>query len=83
MLGSILGLILFLLYINNIPTVSTTLEFLLCAYDSGILHEHSDPKTMRNTINAVMPQITERFQFNKLHINTHKTVGMFYQTENP
>ena len=62
------------MYINELPTVSTTIKFLLYVDDSNILYKYSDPKTMFNTINVEMPQITEWFQSNK----HKKTVAMFF-----
>ena len=44
--GSILGPILFLLYINDLPRVSTKPMFLLYADDTNILYENSDTKTI-------------------------------------
>ena len=55
---------------NELPTVSTTIKFLLYADDSNILYKHSDLKTIISTINAEMPRITEWFQSNKLQINS-------------
>ena len=50
--GSILGPILFLLYINDFPRASTKPKFLLNADDTNILYENSDIKT----VNMEMPK---------------------------
>ena len=55
--GSILGPIIFLLYINDLPRVSTKLKFLLYADNTSILYENSDTKTIIKTINMEMPKI--------------------------
>ena len=67
--GSILGPTLFLLCINNLPRVSTKLNFLLYADDTNILYENSDTKTMIKTINMKTSKAMECFKSNKLHIN--------------
>ena len=53
--GSILGPILFILYINDLPSVSTKQKFILYADDTNILYENSDTKNIIKTINMEMP----------------------------
>ena len=85
---SFTGPILFLLYINDLPivstlVVSTKLKFLLYADDTNILYENSDTKTILKTINMEMPKIIEwskLIKSNKLHINVDKTVAMLFHT---
>ena len=55
--GSILGQILFLLYINDLPRVSTKPRLLLYADDTNIHYENSDTKTIIKTTNMEMPKI--------------------------
>ena len=57
--GSILGPILFILYINDLPRVSTEQTFLLYADDTNILYENTDTKAIIKTINMEMPKIIE------------------------
>ena len=78
--GSILGPILFLLCINDLPRVSTKLKFLLYADDTNILYENFDAKTIVKTINVKMPKIMEWFKSNKLHINVNRTVAMLFHS---
>ena len=80
--GSILGPILFLTYINDLPRVSTKPNFLPHADDNNILYENSDTKTIIKTINMEMPKIIEWLKSNKLHINKNKTVAIPHQTKN-
>ena len=78
--GSILGQILFILYINDLPRVSTKLKFLLYADDTNILYENTDANAIITTINMEMPKIMEWLMSNKLHINVNKTVAMLFHT---
>ena len=78
--GSILGPILFILYINDLPRVSTKLKFHLYADNTNILYENTDTKAIVETINMEMPKIIEWPKFNKLHINVNKTVAMLFHT---
>ena len=78
--GSILGPILFILYINDLPRVSTKLKFLLYADDTNILYENTDANAIIKTINMEMPKIMEWFESNKLHLNVNKSVAMLFHT---
>ena len=55
--GSIVGPIIFLLYINDLPRVSTKLKLLLYVDDTNNMYENSDTTTIIKTINVEMPKI--------------------------
>ena len=78
--GSILGPILFILCINDLPRVSTKLKFLLYVDDTNIIYENTDANAIIKTINMEMPNIMECFKSNELHINVNKTVAMLFHT---
>ena len=78
--GSILGPILFILYINDLPRVSSKLKFLLSSDDTNILYENTDTKAMLKTINMEMPKVIEWLKSNKLQINVNITVAMLFHT---
>ena len=78
--GSISGPILFLLYSNDLPTASNILRFLLYADDTNISYKNLDPKSITDTMNKEIPNVTECFNSNKLHIDTNKTVAMLFHT---
>ena len=78
--GSILGPILIILYINDLPRVSTKLKFLY-ADDTNIIYENTDANAIIKTINMEMPKIIEWIKSNKLHINVNKTVAMLFHTK--
>ena len=52
--GSILGPLLFLLYINDICNASNALELVLFADDTNIFFSHKDPFYLMNTIKLFM-----------------------------
>ena len=65
--GSILGPIVFILHINDLPRVSTKLKFLLYADEINILYENTDTKAIVKNINMEMSIIIEWLKSNKLH----------------
>ena len=75
-----LGPILFLLCINDLPNASNILRFLLYADDTNILYRNLDPKSITDTMNKEIPKVTEWFNSDKLCINTNKAAAMLFHT---
>ena len=71
--GSILGPLLFLLYINDLAHVSTKLFTLLFADDSNLFISGSDLNEMFDTMNSEMVKTMEWLQVNRLSLNLKKT----------
>ena len=71
--GSILGPLLFLLYINDLAHVSSKLFALLFADDSNLFISGTNLNDMINTMNEEMVKIVEWLHVNKLSLNLKKT----------
>ena len=71
--GSILGPLLFILYINDIVKVSTVLNPVLFADDTSLFHAHTDLDTLIEEINEELQKITTWFHTNKLSLNIKKS----------
>ena len=71
--GSVLGLLLFLLYINDIQYCSSKLQFFLFADDAYALYAHKDAKTLELTVNAALHNLYHWLTSNKLSLNIKKS----------
>ena len=80
--GSILGPLLFLLYINDFPNISNKIEFLLYADDTAIFFESDCSNNMQSLIDRESMVICQWLAANKLSLNTEKTVYQVYKNTN-
>ena len=71
--GSILGPLLFLLYINDLCNVSTVVDFILFADDTNIFFFHKDFNMLPEILNSEMLKLTQWCRANKLSINFKKS----------
>ena len=70
--GSILGPLLFILYINDLPSASKLLA-LLFADDTTLLFSHENLNTLIETVNTEFRKICEFFRLNRLVLHPDKT----------
>ena len=71
--GSILGPLLFLIYINDICNASEFLEFILFADDTNLFLSHDDLSYLNTIINLKLDKLSIWLQTNKLSVNTNKS----------
>ena len=79
--GSILGPLLFLLYINDLPLASPSSHFIIFADDTNILFSHKDPSELEKLINNELKNISNWFKLNKLSLNIDKTNYMIFKNK--
>jgi hypothetical protein len=80
--GSILGPILFLLYINDIENCSKLISFILFADDTNIFYSNKCLKTLSNIIQTEIDKVAEWLHVNKLSLNTTKTKVILFRSPN-
>ena len=71
--GSILGPLLFLLYINDLVHCSEYLSFILFADDTNLFYSCGDIFNLIYTVNLELSKVAEWFRANKLSLNSKKT----------
>lgn len=77
---SVLGLVLFLLYTNDLPCSSNKLNFLLFADDTTIYVQGHDPLASLDTLNQELTHVSDWITCNKLSLNYLKTNYMLSHT---
>ena len=80
--GSLLGPILFLLYVNDITNVSSSVSFVLYADDTTVSFRHEDPGTLISTLNDELDKIYKWSICNRLSINADKTKSILFTNRN-
>ena len=76
--GSLLGPLLFLLYINDFCRSSDILSFIHFADDTNIFFSHDDPQTLAEIVNYELVNILQWIRSNKLSLNLQKTKYMLF-----
>ena len=71
--GSILGPLLFILYVNDIENCSSLLNFILFADDTNIFYSCKDYQDFTKTVNLELHKLSQWFCANKLSLNVSKS----------
>jgi len=81
--GSILGPLLFLLYINDLPQITNlNSKFVLFADDTSVIITNPDPLNFRTNLNKMTNGIHKWFKTNLLSLNLDKTHYIQFITKN-
>jgi hypothetical protein len=80
--GSVLGFLLFLLYINDLPKIiNKTSAPIISADDTSILFAHSNPIEFNKNIHIVFTTLNKWLRANHLSLNFNKTNYLHFTTK--
>ena len=76
--GSVLGPLLFLIYMNDLPLCLKASKAILFADDTTLYASSDDIAHLYKTVNHDLENLTDWFRANKLSLNTNKTHYMLF-----
>ena len=80
--GSILGPLLFNIYINELPKNNTISDFILYADDTNILFSDKNTQILENKFQTIMQSTNTWFKNNQLVLNKEKTKYIYFNNTN-
>ena len=79
--GSVLGPLLFSIYINDLPSCSDLFKMIMYADDTTLLCDLSSDHDVETLFNNELCKITDWLQANKLSLNVNKTKFMVFHSD--
>ena len=76
--GSILGPLLFLLYVNDLSNCSNVLDPIMFTDDTNLFFKHSNINTLFKIVNDKLIKINEWFSGNTMSLNVGKTKFLLF-----
>ena len=71
--GSVLGPLLFLIYVNDLPYVSKVLTFYLFSDDTSFYYDSDNLTTLQKVVNRELCKVRKWLEANRLSLNISKT----------
>ena len=80
--GSVLDLLLFLIYINDFHNSSAKFSFYLFADDTHLLYADKNLKSLEKTVNNELVRVSDWLNANKLTLNAKKSNFVIFRLTN-
>ena len=80
--GSVLGPLLFLIYINDIVNSSKLFNFTLFADDTSLYYSCKNTNNLENVINCELAKISDWLSANRLSLNVAKSKLLYFTNKN-
>ena len=79
--GSILGTLLFILYVKDFTNATKHLDPIMFADDTNSFYSNKNIKSLFEVVNKELQSITKWFNANKLSLNTNKMKYSFFHSQ--
>ena len=76
--GSILGPLLFIVYMNDLVNLNTGEQILIYADDTVVFYRHTNIEKLQTIVDEASPMIADWLKANSLTLNTSKTVAQLH-----